>query len=177
MYVCDTTHTPSIHLYACIYRFRLIAFICIYYTSWGQVHIQQSATNISYTDISLCTGIHKNGSILPHKGIKIYAANAHYHQISRRKGLWQLPPPCPFTYMHMCQKRTEGRGGGMPGGINILIERGDIKKIFENWDLICNCLKKAFKKSKCLCNTGSSVLLNRFLKSPGSSSLKVTLYE
>jgi len=32
----------------------------------------------------------------------------------------------------MCQKRTEGRGGGMPGGINILIERGDIKKIFEN---------------------------------------------
>lgn len=118
--VCDTAYTPSIHLYARIYRFRLIAFIRIYCTSWGQVHIQQSATNISYTDRSLCTGIHKNGYILLHKGIKIYARNAHYHQISRRKGLWQLPPPCPFTCMCMCQKQIVGKrkGGGMPEGVS-----------------------------------------------------------
>lgn len=112
------------HLYAGIYRFRLIAFIRIYCTSSGQVHIQQSATNISYTDISLCTGsIHKNG-------IKIYAANSHYHQISRRKGLWQLPPPCPFTCMRMCQKLIggRGRGRGMPGGAINIDREWDTKK-------------------------------------------------
>lgn len=116
--VCDTRYIPSINLYACIYR--LIVFIHIYCTSWGQVHIQQNATIISYTDISLCTGIHKNGSILLRKAIKIYAPNSHYHQISRRKGLWQLPSPYPFACMHMRQKQIVERrkGGGCLGGVS-----------------------------------------------------------
>lgn len=53
--VCDTRYIPPVNLYACIYRFRLIAFIHIYCTSWGQVRIQQNASVISYTDIPLCT--------------------------------------------------------------------------------------------------------------------------
>lgn len=168
--MCDTTYIPSIHLYACTYRFRLIAFIHIYCISWGQVHIQQSATNISYTDTSLCTGIHKNGSILPHKGMKIYAAKSHYHQISRRKGLWQLPPPCLFTCMHMCQKQIEvgGKEEGCLRGINILRE-WDIKKKI-NWKLRFDLqlLKKAFKNQMSV-QYWKLVFLNRFLKSPGSS--------
>lgn len=126
VHVCDTTYIPSIHPYACIYRFRLIAFIRIYCTSWGQIHIQQSATNISYTDISLCTGIHKNGSILPHKGIKIYATNSHYHQIAEGKASDNFHLPA-LSLVCICARnelRGGGKGEGCLGGINILIRRG-----------------------------------------------------
>lgn len=172
--VCDTTHIPSTYLYACIYRLRSIAFICIYCTSWGQVHIQQSATNISYTDISLCTGIHKNGPIFPHKGIKIYAADSH---ITTKR--WEGKASDKFhlparSLVHAHAQERNCRGGSCVWGHQHTGREGDVQK---HWHSICKCTskKKTFKKKSVpywkLCFS------KQILKSPGSPSLKVILYE
>lgn len=78
----------------------------------------------------------KNGSILLHKGIKIYAPNSHYHQI-RRKAIWKLPPPYPFACMHVCQKQIVGKrkGWGMPGGIWTSWYGGEYKKNWKNFQI------------------------------------------
>lgn len=173
MHVCDTTYIPSIHLYAYIYIYiyihRLIAFIPIHRASWGQEHIQRSATNASYTDISLCTGIHKSRSVFPQKAYR-FMLLAPITTKWEGKASDNIHLPAMFT--RTCRRMRKETQWGM----DILRGKGEYKN-FKGW--FVTALKKKIKtlQLKCLCNIGSSVHLNRFLKPPGSASLEVKLYE
>lgn len=173
MHVCDTTYIPSIHLYAYIYIYIYTQIDCIHtYSSCimrTRAHSAKCYQRLIYRYLSLYRYTQKQVCFSP-KGIQIYAASSHYHQM-RRKGLWQHPPPCHVhSYM-----QTHEKGNALGHGHT---EReGNVQKL---QGLICNCFKKKKIKTlqlKCLCNIGSSVHLNRFLKPPGSASLEVKLYE
>lgn len=114
---------------------------------------------ISHIQISLCTGIHKNGPIFPHKGIKIYAANSHI-TTKRREGKasdnFHLPAR---SFVHAHAQERNCRGESCVWGHRHTGREGDGQK---HWCSICNCTSKKKKFFKSLCHIGSSVFLNRF---------------
>lgn len=135
MHVCDTTYIPSIHLYAYIYIYIYTQIDCIHtYSSCimrTRAHSAKCYQRLIYRYLSLYRYTQKQVCFSP-KGIQIYAASSHYHQM-RRKGLWQHPPPCHVhSYM-----QTHEKGNALGHGHT---EReGRVQKL---QGLICNCFKK-----------------------------------